>query len=321
MDYLKEFIKYLKYERAVSANTVSTYRVGVRQFFEILEQTDPTKITRQDLVAWRSEVIRTLDQNTAKHKHTAVRAFYRFLSTKFNIPNIAREVLPPLREIVRDPNVPSEYEIEKIVAQPDESTEQGMRDAAITALLASTGVRVSELINLDFGDIVKRKNHFEMNVPLEKGYYQRIVPFANFDNYNDIGANYFGIYWLKLLSIKYDLRAPLFFSLTENHFGKRLNRVYIFRLIRKYAKQSGFDYTKWNVHSFRHFYGTYAIANKTDVLELKELLGHHSVETTMRYVHLWQKISANVALHTSPTSNVKTKYTRAGIGQKILKKM
>ena len=168
IDYYSEFINWLKYERAVSPNTVSSYLSSLKSFVEFVQQKEANKITREDLAQWRAEVIKTMDINTARNRHSAIRTFFQFLNRKYGLPNLAREVLPPLREVVRDPTVPSEYEIEKIISRPDETTEIGMRDSAIMALLASTGIRVPELILLDFGDIQIKKDLFEMSVPREK---------------------------------------------------------------------------------------------------------------------------------------------------------
>jgi integrase/recombinase XerD len=174
----------------------------------------------------------------------------------------------------RLPGVLTVDEIERILAQPRGSTPRGMRDRAILELLYAAGLRVSELVALDVGDV-----HLGMEYVrcLGKGSKERIVP---------IGSAAVRAVQRYLSAARPALsgrrmRAALFL----NRRGARLSRQSVWMLLRAYAASAGIRRTL-GPHTFRHSFATHLLDGGADLRAVQEMLGHASVATTQRYTHL-----------------------------------
>jgi integrase/recombinase XerD len=182
------------------------------------------------------------------------------------------------------------------------------RNTALIALLADTGLRIGELDILKFGDvrpIYKGREivNFELHVNSSKTSHARVVPFSRLLE-GDLCAEYFARYYLWLsLEKKQSPGDPLFFWLAYDASKKEdqttaLHRRAILGYLVRCARKGGVD-KPVSAHDFRHFYGTYSYINGMDLHTLQNYMGHARIETTMRYIHVAERITGEALKHSA----------------------
>jgi integrase/recombinase XerC len=294
---IDQFIAYLRYERNASPCTIREYRRDVTQFAQFLAppggQTMPLgqvdhKIIREFV---SSLYDKNLERSSIARKLAALRTFFKFcVRERFATKNPALLVSGP-KLPKRVPRVLTADEMNAFldsVASPP-SGHSGLRkptqkrreneklllkrDRAILELLYGSGLRVSELVGLDFINV---DSHGQMVRVLGKGRKERIVP------YGEKAKQALESYWPvrdELLSrATRQNREPVFLSGT----GRRLTTNAVRELVKRYARLCHAD---WNLHphSMRHAFATHLLADGADLRAIQELLGHVSLSTTQRY--------------------------------------
>ena len=289
-----------------SPNTIAGYRDTFRLLLRYASQRlnkPPTKLKVEDLdAALIGEFLTHVEKvrsNSARSRNTrlaAIRSFYRYVA--MNAPEHALHCqrilsMPNKRYTRRSVDFIDRTEMEALLAAPDASTWIGRRDRAILLLALQTGLRVSELINLDCGDVVLGVG---AHIRCEgKGRKQRSTPLRR-DTVRTLEA------WLKERSG--DADAPVFPTIR----GDRLSRDAVEHIVRKYtlaaskacASLAG---KRVSPHVLRHSTAMDLLQNGVDRTVIALWLGHESVETTQIYVHadmrLKEKALARVASTTS----------------------
>jgi integrase/recombinase XerC len=285
---IQQFISYLSAEKNTSPHTCRNYLSDLEQFRAFLKNTGlflgpsgEVAIEKADRLAIRRYLTylhRKNKKTSIARKISALRSFYRFLvREKILAVNPAKYVSTP-KVGKHLPSMLTVDEAFRMVEAPGISlggaahTENGaeLRDQAILELLYSSGVRVGELVGLNWSQL-------DLDLGLVrvvgKGRKERIVP---------VGSKA-----LEALQLYRDERGmaaggdPVF----TNRRGGRLTARSVDRLVKKYSKRSGI-FRRVSPHSLRHTFATHLLDAGADIREIQEMLGHASLSTTQRYTHL-----------------------------------
>jgi integrase/recombinase XerC len=298
--HIDKFIDYLRYERNASPNTIREYRRDVTQFMQFLtppgEKTMPLaqvdhRVIRE-FVGWSYD--QKLEKSSVARKLAALRTFFKYCVREGVVKqNPARLVSTP-KLPKRVPRVITAEEMNgfldnilggspaaaKDKGPPRERKKQGdakimlKRDRAILELLYASGLRVSELVGLNLGDIDRAGQMLRV---LGKGRKERVVPFGS------SAQAALEAYWpvrdeiLNRPGAASELQAVFL-----NHYADRLGTRSVRAIVKKYSRLADVN---WDLHphSLRHAFATHLLADGADLRAIQELLGHVSLSTTQRY--------------------------------------
>lgn len=293
-----DFLDYLTYERNVSANTVEAYRDDLESFVRFLTNDyvvisrDELDLQRIDNLAIRAYLAhlakRKLSRSSTARHLSALRTFFRFLVREGVVTaNPARTVATPKREKYL-PQVLQPADVVLLLEQPDGSKPLGVRDRAWLELLYASGLRVSELVDIDL-------DHIELRARLVrvrgKGAKERLVPFGS--KAADAIRAYLEVR-RELTGRSTSEEQPLF----VNHRGERITARSIRRLLEKYVRAAALR-GGISPHTLRHSFATHLLNAGADLRSIQELLGHVSLSTTQKYTHLndWKLIEVYRKAH------------------------
>ena len=236
----------------------------------------PNDVTLKDLqqfVKWISEL--GISPSSQARIISGIRSFYKYCIAE-NIVTTDPSTLLESPKLKRSlPDILSFEEIEKIINAIDVSTPDGARNKAMLEVMYSSGLRVSELINL-------RKSWLFLDVGfirvIGKGDKERLIPVGS------DATKFMKLYWDNIRvhqKIAKDCEDIVFL----NRFGKGLSRVMIFMIIKDLAKKAGIT-KNISPHTFRHSFATHLIEGGANLRAVQEMLGHESITTTEIYTHL-----------------------------------
>lgn len=282
-----EFLKYLKEEKNYSKYTVINYGKDLKLFMSYLNDLKITDINNIDYKVIRQYLSFLYDNNYSKktisRNISTLRSFFKF-HMKENNPMILIEN-PKLDKNL--PKIVHSEDLEKLLNTPDLSTPLGIRDFAILETLYSTGVRVSELINIKISDI----NFYDKNIKiLGKGNKERYVLFGSV--LNEKLNNYLKNSRSKLIKNNTD-----YLFLNKN--GNKLTARGVEKIIDNLVKKSGLNY-KISPHTLRHTFATDMLTGGADLKTVQELLGHENLATTQIYTHISNEHLREVYLNCHP---------------------
>lgn len=278
--YLKQFESYLQLEKSLSAHSVEAYGRDLdklRQFLEATNQkVDPAEVKPthlQGFLQWVTELGMTATSQA--RILSGIRAFYKFLIME-NIVNAdptENIEAPKLRRKL--PDTLHVQEIEAIFNAIDVSKPEGIRNKAMLETLYSSGLRVTELIELKLSNFYPDLGFLKV---VGKGNKERLVPIGR------EALKYIAIYLEHVrntLKIKKGHEDYIFL----NRRGAMLTRVMVFLVIKELAEKIGLN-KQISPHTFRHSFATHLIEGGADLRAVQEMLGHESITTTEIYTHL-----------------------------------
>ncbi len=286
--YIDEFLQHLKYERNLSEHTLRNYASDLEQFYDHIAPPDKEgKRPEVDIRAIDNLTIREFmaslyaqqkKKSSIHRKIAALRTFFRFLCREGIVEvNPARLVASPRVER-QLPNHLTIQEMIRFIETPDTETVLGKRDRAILELLYASGVRVSELVNLNLTDIDFA--HQTLRVK-GKGRKERIVPFG--DHARKALEDYLGVRGELLIEADPEKADPL--ALFMNYQGTRITTRSVGRMVDKYVKLCA-DIHHISPHALRHSFATHLLDAGADLRTIQELLGHARLSTTQQYTHV-----------------------------------
>lgn len=273
-----DFIAYLKSERGMSANTLAAYRSDLAQFI--------TFAGRRGVTSWNVPpslvheylthlIEREYQSSSQARKLAAVKALFRHLHAQGEVPTDPTAGLGGTRVKKRRPRVITPSEVERLLEQPAaERSPEMARDRAMLELLYATGMRVSELVALELGDIAPDLTSVTL---ARQGARQRTVPLT--ERAHSAVRSYIVDQRGKILRRQDE---PAVFL---NHRGNRLTRQGFWLIIKGHAKRAGIAVTI-TPHTLRHSFATHRLRAQGSVREVQELLGHASIATTQIYAEL-----------------------------------
>ncbi len=278
--YTKQFRSYLKLERSLAPNSVDAYLSDIgklQEFLEINERdTPPTKIVQQDLIDF-IEFINELGMSPYSQARmvSGLKAFFRFLIYEEVITKDPSELLEAPKLGRKLPDTLDFPEIEELLGAIDLSKPEGTRNRAMLETLYSSGLRVSELIELKISNVHEDIGFIKV---VGKGSKERLVPIGR-DALKHINL------YREHVRVHIPVQKGFEDHLFLNRRGKSLTRVMIFTIIKTLSAQIGL---KKNIspHTFRHSFATHLIEGGADLRAVQEMLGHESITTTEIYTHL-----------------------------------
>lgn len=274
---IQEFIDYLDVERGLSQNTLASYRRDLHHYSQFLAKgaTDPQSVDRSTILDYLLSLQKTgRATSTIARRLAALKAFYQYLVREQHVPFDPTEHLESPKQRKRLPMVLSINEIERLLAQANPRTVTGLRDRAMLELLYATGIRVSELVALDVGDLNLEGQFLRCQ---GKGDKERIVPIGSVaiemnQRYLERGRHAL-------------LRDPSETALYLNQHGRRLTRQGFWKILKKYAQKAGIS-RAITPHTIRHSFATHLLENGADLRAVQEMLGHADISTTQIYTHV-----------------------------------
>ena len=270
------FLNHCAVERGLSKNTIAAYRRDLNKFHEFLigKNQDVTTAQSADITEFLQGLrISGLGESSIARHTVAIRSLFAFLAKDQGITNIAKEVNPP-RIPKRLPKALSITEVESLIGSCSEDL-SGLRDRALLETLYATGGRVSEIVQLNVGDISHSEGQTTTVRVRGKGGKERLVPLGRFaqqalDQYLTRARPAF---------IKNHRDEALFLSEKR---GNRLSRQSAWSIVSQAATRAGLEKVI-SPHALRHSFATHLIDGGADIRVVQELLGHASVTTTQIY--------------------------------------
>jgi len=305
-ELITEFIDYLRFEKHFSNYTSRCYAADLKQFVEsVLSQEDAhseiesspeisdadggvatlaVTSLKEKLLAVGPEQIRAYlaylhnnnySASSSARKLATLRSFYKFLVRRGYISTNPVSAIKTPKQEKRLPKCLSLEQVQKLLNTPNEKNWLGSRDKAMLETIYSTGVRVSELVDLNIDDVdflggmlhIRGKGNKERLAPIGQTAMLAIKKYLAMRNQH---AN----------SAQFDQRA-----LFVNKHGKRLSTRSVRRKLDKYLIEAGLD-PSISPHTLRHSFATHMLNNGADLRSVQELLGHQSISTTQIYTHL-----------------------------------
>lgn len=276
MKYIDKYLEYLKVERKYSNKTILSYKDDLIEYNEFLGN-NFTNILNIDMNIANNYMKYLYDRKITKssisRKLSSIRGLYNYLVREDIIKeNHFNKIQNPKRELYL-PKFLKDEELDKIFSVCNYNNPTEERDTLIIELLYATGVRVSELVNIKIKDINREEKLIKV---LGKGNKERMVIYNNhtkkaLDTYLKDGYNYF------------NKKSSEYLILNKN--GNKLSERYIREIINKKVSQASLD-IKISPHTLRHTFATDILENGADLMTVKELLGHESLNTTSIYTHI-----------------------------------
>lgn len=281
-DALKDFKNYLKIERNLSVNTIDSYLFDIKKLINFLNEKkikqNPTDLSSNILKEFIYNISKKIKSPTQARIISGIRRFYDYLIleglTKINpMENIETPKIG-----INLPTTLTIEEIDEIIFNIKLSSKTGLRNIAIIELLYSCGLRVSELINLKISDLFFKESLIKVT---GKGNKERFVPISTQSQI------YISDYLDKIRSF-HKIKKGFEDTLFLNERGTSLSRVMIFIILKQLSQQSKIN-KKIGPHTLRHSFATHLIENGADLITIQKMMGHESITTTERYLHVNKK--------------------------------
>src|SRR3972149_1045991 len=282
---ITDFLEHLEVEKNASQLTIRNYDHYLKRFLGFAGDINPKDINQELVRKYRVFLARWVDEQTGKplKKVTqnyfviALRAFLRYLA-KNDVKTLAAEKIELGDQDPRPIKVLDTEQLQRLLAAPDISTPEGLRDKAILETLFSTGLRVSELQKLNRDKINLSRLEFGI---VGKGGKERVVFIS------DSAANWIDRY----LRTRADRYNPLFIRYSQGEDPTRggekmrLSVRSIERILEKYVRKAQLP-IKASPHTLRHSFATDLLINGADIRSVQEMLGHANISTTQIYTHI-----------------------------------
>ncbi len=278
-DQRQDFLHYLVVERGLAINTITSYERDLKKYSQFLVLVEKIQsyqdVNRLHILSFLKHSRETGLSSRSLARHIAtIRSFHQFLLREKIVshdPSVHVETPQTERKL---PKVLSMKEVEQLLDSPKINTTFGLRDKAMVEVLYATGIRVSELIGLNLGDI-----HLTMGFLrcMGKGNKERIIP---------IGRAATTALEAYIESSRGELVGKKSTdALFLNHHGNRLSRQGFWKILRALTKVTGIQ-KELTPHTLRHSFATHLLENGADLRAVQEMLGHADISTTQIYTHV-----------------------------------
>jgi site-specific recombinase XerD len=286
---ITDFLEYLEIQKGCSLLTIQRYRHYLTRFQNWLSENSPAtkpgdinleliRKYRLYLAHLRARDGLLLERVTQSYHIVALRAFLRYLLVQRDISTLSPDKIELPKQSTRSIAFLSPEQMERLLSSPQISNIIGLRDKAILEILFSTGLRVSELVNLNCDQVDLERKEFGVK---GKGNKLRVVFLS------DTAAQWIERY----LKSRQDNFKPMFIRHSGNVDDKksgenmRLTARSIQNIVNKYAKRSGLP-IEVTPHTLRHSFATDLLISGADIRSVQEMLGHESIRTTQVYTHV-----------------------------------
>ena len=284
-ELIQQYVDHLRNERSVSGHTLRNYLSDLKQFQRFLigkelclSDADTVDVRRVDIYvvrAYLASLAKDRKKSSIGRKLAALKGFFRYLLATHRIEKDPLLLIQTPKQEKPLPAFLSVDDMFRLLGAVKIKNSLDIRDRAILEVFYSTGIRVSELVGMDWGDV-----DFQLGIVrvVGKGSKERIVP---------IGA--VAIQTLRDYSLEQRKKwnfsckgeTPVFL----NHRGTRITTRSVARSVEKHLRNAGIT-VKMGPHGLRHTFATHLLNSGADLRVIQEMLGHASLSTTQRYTHL-----------------------------------
>lgn len=269
---IKAFLDYLKFEKGNSDNTIKSYNIDLKNFFDYLEK-NIKEVNTEDIYEYIEYLKGKYVYNTVIRKVSCIKSLFKFCYMEKLIDKDPSNKIKNLNKEKRLPEILTLEEIKKIINSFDH-TPENRRNQMICKMLIATGARISEILNLEIKNV--ENTDFEFVKVFGKGSKYRYIPI--YPELENELKEYINVYRSQLKS---SIGSFLLFpGIRRENFWKVLN---------KHALNVGIE-KKIHPHLFRHSTATLLLENGADIRMVQEILGHASIKTTEIYTHVEKSI-------------------------------
>jgi integrase/recombinase XerD len=291
-----DFLAYLEFERGLSRNTLEAYRSDLLQFGAHLRRTgaDALTATHSDLADFVADLAagdehrRPVAPATLQRKVACLRSFYRHLRRQDLIRDDPTVHLRAPKQSRKLPQVLTRDEVALLLDQPRGTEPTTLRDRALLELMYACGLRASEAIGLEVGEVDLEAGVLRAR---GKGAKERLVPIGSAASRALVA--YLGRGRPRLVG---ERMVPTLFV---NHRGTGLTRQGLYKIVQRHARTAGLE-DRMSPHTLRHTFATHLLAGGCDLRSLQEMLGHADIATTQVYTHLSAERLKDVYFDTHP---------------------
>ena len=268
---VEDYLNYLKYERKLSHNTYESYAYNLKKITSSFEDKSLTNLTEDEIRQFLYDSKESAKTNA--HYLTVLKSFYDYLldNNEIKINPCLNIKMPKIEKSL--PKFLTEEEINNLL---DIKLQKPIdyRDKAMLEVLYATGIRISELLDLNLNSYNEKGAFIKV---MGKGSKERIIPLS------DITINYLNLYIKEYrpLILK-DKESPFLFV---NYTGKRMSRQGFFKILKKKCEDANIK-KEVSPHVLRHSFATHLLNNGADLRVIQELLGHENITTTEIYSHI-----------------------------------
>jgi integrase/recombinase XerD len=277
---LDRFLNHMLIERNFSVHTRESYSNDLKRYLLFMQHSSRAMevITHHDIEEFMGELyVLGLEASSIARNISAIRSFHKFLVIERALVTNPAENLHQPKKAQYLPSVLTVEETMRLLAAPQTVTPPGkydLRDKAILELLYATGIRVSELINIQQQSLYLDAGFVRI---FGKGSKERLVP---------VGSS--AIKWIR--QYQSELRLSLVQRNSDDYLflnarGIKLSRMALYTMVRKYAVMAGIE-KNISPHTFRHTFATHLLEGGADLRAVQEMLGHSSIVTTQIYTHI-----------------------------------
>lgn len=269
---LNDYMNYLSIERQLSSNTIDGYKRDLYDFYKFVNKSYKN-VTKEDIIKYIEYLNKKVGAKTINRHIVSIKNYFKYLEKNNFISSNVTTDITGLKTPKKMPRVLSVDEIDKLLDIKVKDA-YSYRNKAMLELMYSSGLRVSELLNLVINNI-----DFDMNLVrvFGKGAKERIVPM------DDIATKYLyeyiNLYRNTLLKNKV---SDLVFL---NSRGNKLSRQGFFKILKELAREKGIN-KELSPHTLRHSFATHLLNNGADLRSIQTMLGHENIETTQIYTHV-----------------------------------
>ena len=287
---IKLFLEFLQNEKKLSDNTLQSYKRDILQYQSYVEENgiNYTKVSKEDIKTYLNYLKQIGKKSSTISRNLAsIRSFYQFLIRNRKIKNDPTEEVQSPKVEKRVPSVLTAQEVELLLEQPKDVDLKGTRDKAMLEFAYATGMRVTEIINLNIENV----NLEEGYVICQSGSKQRNIPLGSLS----LNALKEYIEEARPILIKNEKERSLFVNVN----GKRLTRQGFWKIVKYYKEQAHItkDITP---HVLRHSFATHLLQNGADLKAIQTMLGHSDISSTQVYMQFQDEGLKNVYRNTHP---------------------
>lgn len=267
----------------VSPKSKEAYTKSIKQLFKYFAENNITQPTRDDIIAFRNELMKTRKPSTVQLRMVATRLFFRWLSTEGVYANVADHIKAPKIDRGHKRDALTMTQSRNLLTNINTSTLAGLRDKAIITLCLTAGLRTIEIVRANVGDLYEKCGRYYLKVQ-GKGHTDRNDEvLVSSQVYNLIQA-----YLIRRGELSDD--DALFASVSNRNNGKRLTSNSVSRIAKNALRNADIDSKRISAHSMRHFCATQALLNGVNITQVQQTLRHQNINTTMTYVHAIERM-------------------------------
>lgn len=269
---IDDYLKYITLERQLSVNTIDGYKKDLIDFFEYVKK-DYKNVKREDINNYISHISKKLNSKSVNRHIVSIRNYFKYMLKNGYINENPADDIVGSKMPKTIPHVLSEEDIDKLL-NIEVIDAISARNKSMLELMYSSGLRVSELLNLKVNDI-----DFSMNIVkcFGKGSKERVVPLS------DIATHYLKEYidLYRITLLKNNVSDILFLNVR----GSKLSRQGFFKILKELSRNKGIN-KDISPHTLRHSFATHLINHGADLRSVQTMLGHENIKTTQIYTHI-----------------------------------